>query len=758
MPTHRTWTKKDTLVALRACATLATGVLLWYYPPQGGLSMWLVLPWLLYLGATGIYILLPARVFAHPRFDFVFVGLELALLGSMFAVYLGSESWLFYALFLLGVLLAALARRLVWGIVMAGSVSSVYVIARLDFMAEDPGLVILQLSMLLITSGIVGYLSEELLREEETTTLLDNALQIANLLAGSLDSHSVYEKLTEIVARLFHAGRVAVILTEPGSDIARVAAAIDDGTPVEDLTIELERYPEIQAALERRAPVIIGRLADNPRLAALGAALPDRAADAAILVTPILIAGEPRGVVVVRLEDRRREFRENEVKFCRVMAEVAGHAVDRAEHFEEIHEAASRDPLTGLHNLRYFQKRLEEEMERSTRTGTPLSLIMMDVDYLKHVNDTFGHLAGDEVLREMARVLLAEVRVIDTVARYGGEEFVVILPETTSEAALQVGERLRTRIEQAEHRSLREPVTVSIGIATHPEDAMSANDVIHKADLALYASKHRGRNRTTGFNEIDEIGIVSRRIDNPLHDPAIIEAIRDALKGMDSSRELLRHLDVIASLTAVMRAKDPAALDHIRNVSTLAELFLASLPLGERERWAIHIACLMRDIGKLAIGDEILQKKNVLTREEYQEVRRHPVISAQVIQPLKGFEAIVPLVRNHHERWDGKGYPDAIKGDQVPYGARVVGIIDAFYAMIRHRPYADQNGGLLYACEEIRRHAGSQFDPDLARRFLMVVEANRDIVATLVEYDEDEKEEAPGSPPYLEVVPGAAAS
>jgi HD-GYP domain-containing protein (c-di-GMP phosphodiesterase class II) len=226
---------------------------------------------------------------------------------------------------------------------------------------------------------------------------------------------------------------------------------------------------------------------------------------------------------------------------------------------------------------------------------------------------------------------------------------------------------------------------------------------------------------------------------------------------VDSSRELLRHLDVIASLTAVMRAKDPAALDHIRNVSTLAELFLASLPLGERERWAIHIACLMRDIGKLAIGDEILQKKDVLTREEYQEVRRHPVISAQIVQPLKGFDAIVPLVRYHHERWDGKGYPDALRGDQVPYGARVVGIIDAFYAMIRRRPYADQNGGLTYACEEIRRHAGAQFDPDLARRFLAVIEANRDIVSTLVEQGPENEVQVPiPGGPYLEVVPGAA--
>jgi HD-GYP domain-containing protein (c-di-GMP phosphodiesterase class II) len=322
------------------------------------------------------------------------------------------------------------------------------------------------------------------------------------------------------------------------------------------------------------------------------------------------------------------------------------------------------------------------------------------------------------------------------VARYGGEEFAVILPDTPGERAQHAAERVRVHFEQMHHEGLPEVVTVSIGIATYPEDAMSASEMVHRADLALYASKHRGRNRVTSYQEIDDVAAISKRVENPLHDPAVIEAIRDALKGVQSSRDLLRHLDVIASLTAVMRAKDPSALDHIRDVSTLAELLLTNLPIGERQRWTIHIACLMRDIGKLAISDDILFKKDILTREEYAEVRRHPVISAQIIQPLKGFEGILPFVRHHHERWDGKGYPDGLRGEQIPYGARVVGLIDAFYAMLRQRPYATQASGLKFACEEIRRNAGTQFDPDLVRRLLAAIDANDDIITTLVAQQE----------------------
>jgi response regulator RpfG family c-di-GMP phosphodiesterase len=175
----------------------------------------------------------------------------------------------------------------------------------------------------------------------------------------------------------------------------------------------------------------------------------------------------------------------------------------------------------------------------------------------------------------------------------------------------------------------------------------------------------------------------------------------------------------------------------MRDISTIAQLFLAGLPIGERQRWTIHIACLLRDVGKLAIEDEILGKRDFLTRAEYEVVRRHPVISAQIVQPLKGLEGIVPLVRHHHERWDGKGYPDGLEGEEIPYGARVVGLVDAFYAMIRKRPYGQREHGLRYACEEIRRYAGSQFDPELAHRFLTVIEANHDLISSLVG-EEDE--------------------
>lgn len=745
MGSVKSWSKKRTLVALRICATAATGVLLWLYTPTEGLSAWLMAIWFLYLATTVTYAFLPAHLYTHGGFDLAFVLIELSLLGTLFLVYPLPGSWIFYAFFLLAVLLSALARRLVWAISLGAAVAGAHVLANTDLLTAEPGILILQVALLLTTTGIVGYLTEGLDRQEQTSALLDNALEVSTLLAGTLEAGAVYDRLTEFVARVLRADRVSVILTDRERRSARVVSAIDRGEPRHDVTIDLADYPEIQTAMDDRAPVIITRPGTNPRMSDVRGALPPRALGSSILVVPIVEAESSRGVLFVRLEETRRDFAEQEVKLCRILAGVAGQALQRADEYAEVAEAARRDPLTGLFNVRAFHRALAEEIERSERTRSSFSLLMIDIDYLKRVNDRFGHLAGDRVLQQVADVLADQVRSIDSVARYGGEEFAVLLPETGNERALVVAERLRARVAATGHEELLDPVTISIGVATCPDDAVTPSDLLHKADVALYASKFNGRNRSTRFGTPAEEGappvpeLAAEFVDRPLADDSAVRSVREALSGLAENRNLMRHLDVIAALANVMRARDPGAIEALRGVSTITELVLAHLPLPERGRWTIHVACLLRDIGKLSIGDELLQKKDYLTREEYEIVRRHPIVGARIVEPLKGLDEVVPLIRHHHERWDGKGYPDGLAGDEIPYGARIVGLVDAFYAMIRGRPYADRARGLRYACEEIRRNSGTQFDPELARRFLDVVEANRDIVATLVDDAEEDR-------------------
>jgi HD-GYP domain-containing protein (c-di-GMP phosphodiesterase class II) len=167
----------------------------------------------------------------------------------------------------------------------------------------------------------------------------------------------------------------------------------------------------------------------------------------------------------------------------------------------------------------------------------------------------------------------------------------------------------------------------------------------------------------------------------------------------------------------------------------LSDLFLGYLTLHEHERHTIRIACMLHDIGKLGVPQDILQKSEFLTREEYEIVRKHPEIGARILEPLKPFASAVPFIRHHHERWDGKGYPEGLRGSDIPFGARVVSLVDSFHAMVSKRPYQSRVKGLGYAREEIRRNAGTQFDPELAAAFVRMIEEQAIQLAGFVESD-----------------------
>ena len=369
---------------------------------------------------------------------------------------------------------------------------------------------------------------------------------------------------------------------------------------------------------------------------------------------------------------------------------------------DALHESLI-DGLTGIFNHRTFQRYLEEEIQKAGRTRRPLSLLMIDLDRFKTFNDLHGHDYGDLVLNELANILKRERRTSDIVARYGGEEFALILPETGLEGAKRVAEDIRRQV--AEHGFLTpsgrtSPLTVSIGIAVYPDDGFSKDDILRKADTALYYAKARGRNAVETY-----------------------QGVKKEVPTLDLEELKRQELSVTAvhSLAAAVDARDPYTREHSIRVTSFAERLGKAAGLTSNELRAIRVAALLHDIGKIGIHDFILQKAGPLNEEEWQEVKGHPSRAVQILKGIPGIEEAIPIILHHHERYDGTGYPDGLRGDDIPLGARILAIADSYEAMISERAFRNANTP-KEALLEIKNLAGSQFDPNLANLFISIME------------------------------------
>ena len=368
-------------------------------------------------------------------------------------------------------------------------------------------------------------------------------------------------------------------------------------------------------------------------------------------------------------------------------------ALQNARDYREKLEQAIRDPLTGLYNRRFFFEALEKEVQRSERYGSGASLALFDVDDFKRINDTMGHAEGDEVLREIGRIVEAIIRPTDSFARIGGEEFALLMPETNQLDALLVAERLRTAISR--HRILPDRrVTVSGGVASCPQDATSREELQRRADAALYWAKRHGKDMCAVASEV-------------------------VLEAHEGDRE-----GAIAHLYALVSTIDDSHLhtrDHSENVAAYALALGQALGL-ERERVvSLRRAALLHDIGKVAVAEGILAKPAALTEEEYAEIKLHPIVGATMLRHA-GLADEASWVRHHHERLDGAGYPHGLAGEDIPLEARIIFVADSFEAMTSDRPYR-AGMDVDAAVAELRRCAGSQFDPQIVEALAELVEA-----------------------------------
>ncbi len=394
---------------------------------------------------------------------------------------------------------------------------------------------------------------------------------------------------------------------------------------------------------------------------------------------------------------------------CIGISAVIGHLLDREVHYRRMAEMkANIDGLTEIYNHRYFQDRMSAEIERASRYDRALSVIMMDLDGFKEFNDTWGHQEGDRLLKWFGSVCSAYVRNIDVPARYGGEEFAVILPEIGSDEAAVVAERIRKTTERDSLLEFGENrgVTVSAGVASFPEHGKSRHALILSSDAALYHAKQRGKNRCFVY---DASCHRSYRTNS--------EHVNALLAGDD--------IEPIEALGAVADSRDSHAKGHSASVMQMSVALAERLGMAAEELDNLRAAALLHDIGNIATPEQLLEKPGPLESEEWKKIEDHAGLGSQMLQKVQQLGSIAPIVKHHHERYDGTGYPNGLSGDKIPMLSRIIAIADAFDAMTNARSYR-QAMSLDEALEELRQCAGTQFDPELVEMFIALIRRSQE--------------------------------
>jgi len=367
-------------------------------------------------------------------------------------------------------------------------------------------------------------------------------------------------------------------------------------------------------------------------------------------------------------------------------------------HIDELVSYANIDGLTGIYNHRYFYEAIEGHYEQNKKNHNQLSLLMLDLDYFKKYNDIYGHSQGDELLKEITGVLRDTIREHDILSRYGGDEFCVILPETDKDEALVIADRLRKAVCEYDYLGKEnmnnKMMTASVGVSTYSSQMESYLDLIENADMALYRAKFLRRNKVEVYS-----------------------SIFDHIIEKEPNENLLEEIKPLKTLMTVINSRDTYTFNHVERVFNYCRIIAEHLELGPEDKRSLLFGAYLHDLGKINISKETLIANTKLSNTQWEELRKHPQDSADIVSQIKGFEEIVPIVLQHHEKYDGTGYPQGLIGDEINYLARILTVADSFDAMTNQRPY-QKTKSFEEAFKEIERCKGTHFDPVIADKFM----------------------------------------
>lgn len=419
------------------------------------------------------------------------------------------------------------------------------------------------------------------------------------------------------------------------------------------------------------------------------------------VLVPIKLRDNLIGMIIITEKIDGTKYQKDDIDILLTIANGTAAVVENARNYSKAKVQAITDGLTELYNHRHFYECLEEVIANDKYER--FSVVMLDVDYFKFYNDLYGHSAGDKALKKIADILKKEMGSKGILARYGGEEFSIILHSLSTKEIYEIIDKLRLDIQSSFNKTndISAFLTISAGIANYPENTTNKEKLLEYADKALYYAKRNGRNRCVIYDE-------------KVEEKDIKEPEKDIL------------ISSVYALAAAIDAKDHYTFGHSENVAKYAVLLGKELGFNDEQLDIMRNAGLLHDVGKIGIPESILTKPGKLTQEECEIMKTHVELSVDIFKHIPNLIKVIPAVICHHERYDGKGYPRGIKGNNIPIEGRCLTIVDSFDAMISRRPYK-RPLSLEQAINELKANKGTQFDPKLTEIFIDIVEKNKNM-------------------------------
>ncbi len=373
------------------------------------------------------------------------------------------------------------------------------------------------------------------------------------------------------------------------------------------------------------------------------------------------------------------------------------------------------DALTGVGSRKMLEDTLDTEHVRAQRYATPFSVAIIDLDNFKSINDTLGHAVGDDALKKLSVCMKEKLRNSDILARYGGDEFVVLMPETTTDEAQVMVDRLRCAVHEI-RLAHETPITISCGVAQSLLDEdRSPSDVMRRADLALYDAKSAGRDCVKVWSQT-----MSKLLNTNDIEIGKVKAIQRRVAGLSEKAEKM-FIQSIWGLVQTVEAKNPYAQKHSENVMHYSVGIAEAMDVGPKHIDIIRRAAMLHDIGKIGIPDSIMQKTGIFTRRERKIMEQHPLIAVRILERMNFLEQEIDIVRHHHEKWNGRGYPDALIKDAIPEGSRIIVLADTLDALTSARAYHEPKG-LAESIKILIDSSSYEFDPDVVKGLLCWIE------------------------------------